>query len=363
MVLAMGAFTGDTEGSNRDLVYFRAARECVSLSVIEKGSLCYVQGLTLMANYLQKRNKPNAGFALVGIAWSMALAIGLHREFGSVGTTPFAMETRRRTWWALFLFVSGAQLTLGRPPASLIGINLHAPINVEDADLSVDMDVLPEPKSRPTVSSCIIAQIPLGKIANEVQTELLTNHVPEIDAVERLDRSIDDWLHNLPGFLSLEREAEPRIEWPKRVLLWRSYHLRIVLNRPFLFQAIAQNHDISLADVRVQRCISTADECVDYIHKSVVESGNWKRGFAWYATYWLISASFVHAICYTYAPQSKLASGWNLRIRRAIEVLGKVGFAHSMAERAKRILQNIHGATQTFRFYCTLAYANLLQIA
>ena len=39
-----------------------------------------------MADYLQKRNKPNAGFALIGIAWSMGMAIGLHREFGPLGT-------------------------------------------------------------------------------------------------------------------------------------------------------------------------------------------------------------------------------------------------------------------------------------
>lgn len=85
-----------------------------------------------MANYLQKRNKPNAGFALIGIAWSMALAIGLHREFGTSSTTHYTMEQRRRTWWTLFIFVSGAQLTLGRPPASLVGINLRLPTNLAE---------------------------------------------------------------------------------------------------------------------------------------------------------------------------------------------------------------------------------------
>lgn len=73
MVLAIGAFSRDTEGSDQDLAYFRTARGGLSLSVIEKGSLTYVQGLTLMANYLQKRNKPNAGFVLIGFAckWSL----------------------------------------------------------------------------------------------------------------------------------------------------------------------------------------------------------------------------------------------------------------------------------------------------
>lgn len=88
------------------------------MDVLEKGSLSYVQAIVLMANYLQKRNKPNAGFILIGIGWSMALAIGLHREFGMPNTSPFIMEIRRRVWWTLYTFVSSSQLTLGRPPVS-----------------------------------------------------------------------------------------------------------------------------------------------------------------------------------------------------------------------------------------------------
>lgn len=343
MVLAIGAFSRDSEGSDHDFAYFRIAREGLSLSVIEKGSLTYVQGLTLMANYLQKRNKPNAGFALVGIAWSMGMSIGLHREFGVVGTSPFAMELRRRTWWCLYLFVSGAQLTLGRPPASLIGINLRTPANIDDSSLAVDMDALPPPKEGPTVASCITAQIPLAKIANEVQSELLTNHVPAADVADRLDLKIEAWEINLPHYLKLDYPIKREFEMPKRALLWRSYHLRIVLNRPFLFQAISQRNAISTTDARVHRCISAADICVDSVHSSVLSSPTLQRGHAWYATYWLISASFVHAICVAYAPNGDSSGAWVLRIRKAIEALERMGFAHSMARRAQNILQNIYG--------------------
>lgn len=343
MVLAIGAWSRDTEGSDNDLTYFRIAREGLSLSVIEKGSMTYVQGLTLMANYLQKRNKPNAGFALVGIAWSMGMAIGLHREFGPSGTTPFAMELRRRTWWCLYLFVSGAQLTLGRPPASLIGINLRLPANVDDSSLAVDMDALPVPKERPTAASCILAQIPLAKIANDVQSELLTNHVPTIEVADHLDRRIETWESSLPAYLKPDHQMPSLFELPKRALLWRSYHLRVVLNRPFLFHAISERKDISTTDPRVQRCISAADICVESVHRSVLTTATLQRGHAWYATYWLISASFVHAICVACAPNANLAGAWVLRIRQAIEALERMGFAHTMARRAQRILQNIYG--------------------
>jgi hypothetical protein len=131
------------------------------MDVLEKGSLSYVQAIVLMSNYLQKRNKPNAGFILIGIGFSMALAIGLHREFGMPSTSPFTMEIRRRVWWTLFVFVSGAQLTLGRPAVSLVGVNIRLPANLEDQDIAVDMEQLPECKPGPTITSCLIAQVKL----------------------------------------------------------------------------------------------------------------------------------------------------------------------------------------------------------
>lgn len=351
MVLAIGAFAGDTEGSNIDLDYYRAAKENTSWDVVEKGSLTYVQGLTLMADYLQKRNKPNAGFVIVGIAWSMAMAIGLHREFG-FGTSPFTMETRRRTWWTLFLFVSGAQLTLGRPPASLVGVNLRAPLNLDDAGLVVDMEVLPTASAGPTIASCQIAQIPLAKIANEVQTELLNNHVPDATVVERLDQAIEAWHAGLPVYFNSDQLHRWQIGPPGLVLLWRSFHLRIILNRPFIFQAISQKRDIPSADVQVLKCLAAADTCVDSIHRTMQSGISCKRLFAWYATYWLISASFVHAICFAYAPQCTQAGNWSQRIRCALEVLEGLGYAHSMADRARQILQRIIGESDPYSNSC-----------
>ncbi|KAJ6178200.1 hypothetical protein N7519_008661 [Penicillium mononematosum] len=104
----------------------------------------------------------------------MALAIGLHREFDMPSTSPFVMEIRRCVWWTLYVFVSGSQLTLGRPAVSLVGVNLQLPANLDDQDLAVDMEELPSSKSTPTITSCLIAQIKLTKISSSVQAELLT---------------------------------------------------------------------------------------------------------------------------------------------------------------------------------------------
>lgn len=313
------------------------------MDILEKGSLTYVQGLALMANYLQKRNKPNAGFVLIGIGWSMALAIGLHREFGLPSTTPFTMELRRRVWWTLYVFVSGAQLTLGRPAASLVGVNVRLPSNFDDGDLAVDMEELPKPADGPTASSCLIYQIKLAKIANMVQIELLTHQIPSTDRAKTLDLSILQWRKELPQFFNEQAPVAAWFDLARRILVWRSHHLRIVLNRPILFRAITAKANLSTSLEPIDACLEAANECVESIC-GFVESGVTPiRGLAWYATYWLITANFVHAACYLYSPTHALARSWRSHLNRAVACLGRLGAAHSMAFRARDILQRLLG--------------------
>lgn len=315
------------------------------MDVLEKGSLSYVQAIVIMANYLQKRNKPNAGFILIGIGFSMALAIGLHREFGMPSTSPFTMEIRRRVWWTLFVFVSGAQLTLGRPAVSLVGVNIRLPANLDDQDIAVDMEHLPECKPGPTITSALIAQVKLAKIANAVQVELLTHHVPRYEKAVKLEESIGNWWKDLPAYFNQDVNLEPHLELPKRVLLWRSFHLRIVLNRPFLFEAIATRSAISTSEGPIKSCLAAADECVTSICGFLNHTDSRKRGLAWYATYWLITASFVQATCYIYSPTHTMSPSWKGHLQQAVDCLESLGSSHDMAFRARNVLQKLLGET------------------
>ena len=343
IVLAIGAFVGDSNGTRADVPFFKEARKHLSIDVLEKGSLSYVQAIVLMANYMQKRNKPNAGFILIGIGWSMALAIGLHREFGMPSTSPFTMEIRRRVWWTLFVFVSGVQLILGRPAVSLVGVNVHLPANVDDHDLAVDMDELPACGTGPTITSSLIAQVNLAKIANAVQVELLTHHLPTYQKAADLEHRVSAWFHDLPAHFNLQVPLEPRFDIPRRVLLWRSFHLRIVINRPFLFQSIAVKSDLETSTGPVASCLAAADECVSSICGFLESTDNRRRGLTWYATCWLLTASFVQATCYIYQPAHALAPVWKGHIQRAVDCLGSLGPSHDMALRARDVLQKIFG--------------------
>lgn len=346
IVIAIGAFVGGTDASDNDVPFYKTARQNLTMDILEKGSLSYVQGLVLMANYLQKRNKPNSGFVLIGIGFSMALAIGLHREFGLPSSSPFTMELRRRAWWTLFIFVSGAQLTLGRPPVSLVGVNVSPPSNLDDQDLAVDMEKLPDPREGPTMTSCLIHQVKLARIANTVQVELLTHQIPSHEKAITLDRNIAKWRKDLPSYFDEHTRLEPWFEIPKRILIWRSFHLRIILNRPILFKTITAKESLDTATGPILACLKGAEECVDSICGYLDCETKHPRGLAWYATYWLVTASFVQATCYVYDPAHALAPAWKRHLKRAVDCLSNLGATHGMALRAQDILKKLLG-----RFY------------
>ncbi|KAF4950446.1 hypothetical protein FSARC_13182 [Fusarium sarcochroum] len=348
IVIAIGAFVGATDASDSDVPFYKKARQSLTMDILEKGSLSYVQGLVLMANYLQKRNKPNSGFVLIGIGWSMALAIGLHREFFLPSSSPFTMEIRRRAWWAIFVFVSGAQLTLGRPPASLVGVNVRPPSNLDDQDLAVDMESLPSPKDGPSTTSCLAQHARLAQIANMVQVELLAHQIPSHDRAVTLDRSIAQWHKDLPSYFDEGLTFEIWFEIPKRILIWRSFHLRIILSRPILFRKIKDKESLDISIEPISTCLAVAEKCVESICGYVEREPSQPRGLAWYATYWLITATFVQATCYIYDPAHPLAPAWQRDLKRAVDCLWNLGTTNSMALRARDILKRLLDQRELF---------------
>lgn len=115
-VLALGAWCLDGEENELDeQLYHTALSFGEDESIFESANLAFVQALVLLSNLSQKRNKPNTGGNLLGLATRMALSLGLHRELPDWNISLWQREIRRRIWWGLFLFDSGASTTFGRP--------------------------------------------------------------------------------------------------------------------------------------------------------------------------------------------------------------------------------------------------------
>ena len=115
-VLAIGAWCiGDEESFIDNYYYQKVARISEEASVFEKGNLTIVQALLLLSNYAQKCNRPNTGWNYLGLAVRTAISIGLHKEFPNWKISLLQREIRRRVWWGVFIFDSGASITFGRP--------------------------------------------------------------------------------------------------------------------------------------------------------------------------------------------------------------------------------------------------------
>ncbi|KAE8306331.1 fungal-specific transcription factor domain-containing protein [Aspergillus transmontanensis] len=342
MVRAIGAFSGDASNHNADNFFYGIASQNLSLDLLQRGSLPLLQALTLMANYLQKRNRPNSGFAMLGMAMNMAQSIGMHREFPATSISLFEMEIRRRVWWTIYIFDSGARLTFGRPTLSLGGVNMQPPHNLNDRDLVVDMDQLPEPRDTPTVASSLIWQSKLAHISNVANMKLLESKLPPASAMLRLGNEVKEWFDSLPPYMqaSSENPEYEKMEAPRMVLVWRSMHLRIIIHRPFILDLIRRRQPLDLhnLDEPPRRCVGAAQECISSIVMFWRSGRDRHRALVWYACYWLVTATFVHVACLLYDPQHECSLDWRQEVEGARLALEEMGVFEQTAARAARII-------------------------
>lgn len=142
-ILALGAWClHDSMSEVDDYLYHRALSFGEDESVFESANLTFVQAFVLLSNLSQKRNKPNTGSNLLGLATRMALSLGLHRELPQWDINLLQREMRRRVWWGVYIFDSGASTTFGRPillpekDAMDVQSVLNIPDEVRQTDLS-----------------------------------------------------------------------------------------------------------------------------------------------------------------------------------------------------------------------------------
>lgn len=134
-ILALGAWSlNNDQVGLEDYLYRRALTLGQHESVFETANLTSIQALILLSNLSQKRNAPNTGWNLLGLAVRNALSVALHRELPHWNISLMEREIRRRVWWGVYIFDSGASTTFGR--AIMLpdqdSMNVHAVLNVSD---------------------------------------------------------------------------------------------------------------------------------------------------------------------------------------------------------------------------------------
>jgi hypothetical protein len=115
MVLALGSIGTTMTDSREHLTYYQAAKSHLDLEGLGNKSFETLQALILMAGwYNHYRNRPNLASALLGAAFRMAYALGLHKELPGSNEPEHRQELRRKIWWNLVVFDAAEAVTLGR---------------------------------------------------------------------------------------------------------------------------------------------------------------------------------------------------------------------------------------------------------
>lgn len=134
-ILALGAWCLNNDHIGlQEFLYRRALSLGQHDSIFEAANLTSIQALVLLSNLSQKRNSPNTGWNLLGLAVRNALSLALHRELPHWNISLMEREIRRRVFWGLYIFDSGASITFGR--AVMLpdqdSMNVHSVLNIDD---------------------------------------------------------------------------------------------------------------------------------------------------------------------------------------------------------------------------------------
>ncbi|TDZ16296.1 Lactose regulatory protein LAC9 [Colletotrichum orbiculare MAFF 240422] len=303
MVLAIGHWLTTTEVEHLQPGHYAAARSNLSIQMLESGTIETVQAFLLMGNYLQKRDRTNTGYNFIGLAYRMALGLGLHREPPRCEDT-LGHERRRQLFWTIYCFESGFNITTGRPPTmSDDFIDTRLPLNIDDKELPLKASVPP---------------------AYTTNSSSPKQHRP---------KSSTEWPRawseiSIDGGRVFQRTSSPLTAHLGFELRERYLPTKVKAEKKYVEVAMQSIHDIAAF------CVANESS----LHHGVI----------WYATYFLFQATLVLEANYltrsNRAEEDSLA--WRHSVSKAGACLKALEVKSRAAKRCLEMLDRIHGHFQ-----------------
>jgi transcriptional regulatory protein GAL4 len=296
IIAALGSFGSSMTTPEVDVALFEAAKARMSIDMLETGNIVLVQALTLISNYVQKRNKPNSGYNYLGLAKRMAMGIGLHKEFPAWHSHPMRLETRRRVYWCLYVFDVGATITFSRPlDLPQDGIEIQLPLNVADSDITINTKRYPNELQETTLYTHVRCQAQFHLATSGIYAKLISTPFPTAEVMLQADDShLVKWLQELPSYYREGASVAAKYQLSHSILQWRWRNFRILMYRPFLMRRFMTKNRSALPtstaeDSAIQRCLEAAAESIQLI-TSYWQQGNQNVLACWYSLYFLFQA-------------------------------------------------------------------------
>ncbi|KAJ4289057.1 hypothetical protein N0V90_011399 [Kalmusia sp. IMI 367209] len=353
MIAAVGHFTAATTPTDTDRRLFMAAKSNMSIESLEMGNITLVQTLTLMSNYLQKRNKPNSGYNYLGLALHMAMGLGLHKEFHDWDISPLNMEIRRRVWWCIFVFNMGAAITFGRPLAwPNRNVEVSLPLNVNDRALTNLSRSLPNEVDHVTTFSAVIMQSRFHMLTNDIYTRVISMPFPSATELVRLDDTlIGKWDSSVPSWYRQNSSIPPKFATGHAIMWWRLYNFRIIMYRPYVMRRVLQarapdNSNSNVVPPAVQeaysRCLRDAEASITSISDFWVSTSP-TRLSAWYALYFLFQASLIPCVCLRNEPNTPSSASWRTQVNQTLHTMRLISTLNPSAQECYNVIQRLCG--------------------
>jgi transcriptional regulatory protein GAL4 len=242
---------------------------------------------------VQKRNKPNTGSNYLGLAVRQSLSLGLHRELAGWRIGLLEREMRRRVWWGLFIFDSGASTTFGRHILLPDDDDVGPVTNIPDETLTPSTTLLPPESAGPTIYTSLIHQSRFHRITNSMANRLLAANPPSAKETLNMHESIQAFRKSLPSYFDVDQSPVMAADWylfGRVKLAWRTWNFELLAMRPFLLRwaKTSTRETTSYKDTSEevecrQLCIDCAHATIASINQYVMVTTPLPRLHAWYA--------------------------------------------------------------------------------
>ncbi|GAA5988502.1 hypothetical protein JCM10908_003591 [Rhodotorula pacifica] len=354
VILGLGSMciNGDAGDGSETLMLYDKAVGLVSAAMFETSNLTAVQAFTLLANYAQKLSHVSQGTVFLGIALRMAINLGLHCEASSKNMSLFEQEQRRRVWYILFCFESGAGITFGHPSTlPTFGVDVWPVLNVPDTVFTPATTIRPAPSSGATAYSSTFYQACFHQLAGQVLNCLTVNpHLP-LDDVLRLYHDVDSFQASLPPFFF---SAQPAwFDFARHRLAWRLDNLRmVILRQTFLKVSLAPGPVSPEEEKCWGKCVDCAAEVIRSVQR-FTSSGSRCMMELWYALHFVIPSTFLPLIALRVRPSSPTAIEWLDVVQSAKSILERISHAllKPLASRCLTIISAVANLSEGGRPY------------
>lgn len=334
IIAAIGSFMSATsQEESDDLSLFDIAKTKLSIEVLETGNITLVQTLTLMSNYLQKRDRPNSGYNYLGLAVRMALGLGLHKQIDDSDTSLLNQEIRRRIWWCLYIFDCGQTIGYGRPLGiPCAGISASLPLNILDSNLTALSAKLPDEEDAPTICTSVRLQSLFHMLTNSIYERIITDPFPSALLLLEWDQQyLERWKRLIPNYFKKEANVPKKFMLAHSVLEWRYRNLKIIMFRTFLLKKVLLNSKVTndnyddVYELRAgELCIEECSLTIDSMSRFWQQVTEVNRMQVWYTLYFLIPALLMPLVCLRNDPSSSQSERWRVDIISAQNIIRSV---------------------------------------